>query len=80
MSRISEWADRMKKIIPHLGRTEYLEKHCPYKSNYFCNGKVNKSKGKNNLTDREPCKYLINGKRKLNLHLGRNKRGLSSIQ
>ena len=74
MSRISEWADRMKKTIPNLGRTEYLEKHCPYKSNYFCNGKVNKSKGKNNLTDREPCNYFKNGRCSLSLHLGKEKK------
>ena len=70
MSRVSDWADRMEKIYSKLGKTEYLKRHCPHKCDYFCNGRVNRTKGKGDLKDIEPCKHFKNGSCKLELHRG----------
>ena len=75
MSILSQWADRMEKIYSKLGKTEFLERHCPYKCDYFCDGRVNKTKGKKtDLKDIEPCKQFKNGRCELSLHLGKEKK------
>lgn len=76
MSRVGEWCGRMEKIVKRLGSgAEYIERHCPYKRKYFCDGRPNIAKENGNVVEKKPsCKHFKDGRCEQEMHLGRIKK------